>query len=291
MKRDGYTLLEILLALALTVVVLGLLGMAVDVHLRTADAGRSEVEQSQEAEILLQRLADDLRNAIPIVPGNAPLGNFQGDRNELQFDVSRMPELEEPRQATPFSQPQQPLLPPADVRTVWYLAAKPEDVRLPEKILKNRERRVLFRGESERAVFAWASQQDRTEAFRRGLKVFSPNVEAIEFTYFDGGVEYTQWDAQEKKKLPTAVRIAVASRRLWQNPAATAVPGEDLEKTPAVFEILVDLPNGRSTLAQTAAAIGSTPAASSSNSQQSNSQQGGSGGQSSGGSSTGGSGS
>jgi type II secretory pathway pseudopilin PulG len=68
MRRNAFTLLEVVLALALGAVTLGILGMAVDIHLTAADTGRAEVEQAQLARTLLHRIADDLRAAPPYSP-------------------------------------------------------------------------------------------------------------------------------------------------------------------------------------------------------------------------------
>jgi hypothetical protein len=57
-------LLELLLALSLTVVVLALVNMAVDVHLRSLDTRRNQLEEAQLARSILRMIADDLRGTI-----------------------------------------------------------------------------------------------------------------------------------------------------------------------------------------------------------------------------------
>ncbi len=63
-RSHGFTLLEVLLALALTALILVALGMAVDFHFRVLDTGRAHVEEAQLARVLLRRIADDLRGAV-----------------------------------------------------------------------------------------------------------------------------------------------------------------------------------------------------------------------------------
>ncbi|MHC4406314.1 MAG: prepilin-type N-terminal cleavage/methylation domain-containing protein [Planctomycetota bacterium] len=63
--RQGYTLLEVLLALALAAMVFLALAMAVDFQLRAVEAGRDGVEEAQLARVLLHRMAADLRGAVP----------------------------------------------------------------------------------------------------------------------------------------------------------------------------------------------------------------------------------
>ena len=63
--RGAFTLLEILLVFGLLAVLLGALAMAIDLHLRVAHLGRQRVEEAQLARVLLQRIADDIRGAVP----------------------------------------------------------------------------------------------------------------------------------------------------------------------------------------------------------------------------------
>jgi len=63
--RKAFTLLEILLVFGLLVVLLGALAMAIDLHLRVSHLGRQRVEEAQLARVLLQRIAEDIRGAVP----------------------------------------------------------------------------------------------------------------------------------------------------------------------------------------------------------------------------------
>ena len=60
----GFTLLELMLALSLTVIVLLAVNMAIDVHLRSLDKRRTQLEESQLARSLLRMIADDLRGTV-----------------------------------------------------------------------------------------------------------------------------------------------------------------------------------------------------------------------------------
>ena len=68
LSRRGFTLLEAILAMGLAVVVLGLVGVGINVHLTVAAKSRDQVEEAQLARVVLQRIADDLRNAVPFQP-------------------------------------------------------------------------------------------------------------------------------------------------------------------------------------------------------------------------------
>jgi uncharacterized membrane protein YgcG len=62
--RAGFTLLEVVLALGLTVVVMAAIGVAIFLHLRAVDHTRLAIERDQLARILLRRIGDDLRSAV-----------------------------------------------------------------------------------------------------------------------------------------------------------------------------------------------------------------------------------
>jgi len=64
----GFTLLEVLLTLLLASLVLVALAMAIDFQLRVVDRSRRNVEEGQLARVLLSRIANDLRGAVPYDP-------------------------------------------------------------------------------------------------------------------------------------------------------------------------------------------------------------------------------
>lgn len=63
-RRSGVTLLELILALALTVILLGAIAMAIRLNLRTLDSRRSSVEEVQLARAVLRMISEDIRSAV-----------------------------------------------------------------------------------------------------------------------------------------------------------------------------------------------------------------------------------
>jgi prepilin-type N-terminal cleavage/methylation domain-containing protein len=57
----GFTLFELILAIALAAVLLSLIGMAINLYLKRIDSGRSRVEQAQLARTILAMIAEDIR--------------------------------------------------------------------------------------------------------------------------------------------------------------------------------------------------------------------------------------
>ncbi|MBC8350421.1 MAG: prepilin-type N-terminal cleavage/methylation domain-containing protein [Planctomycetes bacterium] len=63
-RRRGFTLLELMLALGLTTVILLAISVAIDLHLRSFDSRRKQLEESQLARAILKIIADDIRNTV-----------------------------------------------------------------------------------------------------------------------------------------------------------------------------------------------------------------------------------
>src|SRR5688572_1801755 len=67
-QRTGLTLLELILALALSVLVMMAIGMAIDIHYRMFDVRRTSIEETHVARAVLRSIADDLRTAVQYIP-------------------------------------------------------------------------------------------------------------------------------------------------------------------------------------------------------------------------------
>jgi prepilin-type N-terminal cleavage/methylation domain-containing protein len=243
MKQAGFTLVEIVLALALVVVVLGLLGMAVDVHLRVADVGRKELEDTRLARMVLQRMGDDLRNAIPVTRSPSSIGCLRGNNRELQVETSRMPLLDAVQATGSSGEGSLRLAPPSDVRTVAYCVIKPGETGSLTAAGPRDRQCGLLRRECERAAFAWATQQGQDDELNRAVKVLAPEVEAIEFTYLDKSTTYREWDSAQQGKLPTAVKIAISIRPAERNARVASARATNGKSPSTVYESLVYLPN------------------------------------------------
>jgi type II secretory pathway component PulJ len=67
-RRHGFTLLEVILALALSFLVLFAITMAIDLHLRMLDKRQKEIEQSQLSRSVLRLIREDLHGAVQYSP-------------------------------------------------------------------------------------------------------------------------------------------------------------------------------------------------------------------------------
>jgi hypothetical protein len=74
--RGAFTLLEVLLALGLSLLLLGALNLALDLYRQYTTVGRDDIEQSQLARAILQKMAADIRCAVaPPKSGSAGGGS------------------------------------------------------------------------------------------------------------------------------------------------------------------------------------------------------------------------
>ena len=67
-RRSAYTLLELLLALALSALIMMAIGLALDLHLRSLERHRGQLEEAQLARAILRHIANDLRGAVRYEP-------------------------------------------------------------------------------------------------------------------------------------------------------------------------------------------------------------------------------
>ncbi len=67
-RRHAFTLLEVLLALGLTVIVMALVGSALTTTLKLVESGRVRTERDQLARAILSKISDDVRSSVRYEP-------------------------------------------------------------------------------------------------------------------------------------------------------------------------------------------------------------------------------
>ena len=85
MSRRGFTLLELTLALGLTVVLLTAVYRAMELHWQFSIAGQVEVERSQIARALLTKIAADIRSTVYRVE-SGPSGTMSATSDDTDVD-------------------------------------------------------------------------------------------------------------------------------------------------------------------------------------------------------------
>ncbi len=321
--RRGFTLLEVLLSLGLSVLLLGAIGMAVDFHLRLLDTGRAEVEQAQLARAILRRIADDLRNAIQYNPSTSTssssdtsssttsastssssdgsttessdemslddqqttdrtsnlaqatslptLPGVYGNDHELQIDVSRVPRLDQMQSmlsqdaavTSTSGVSSVPASEVGDLRTVLYFT---ENALSGAATLGGGG--GLLRREMDRASATLALEQGDSTQVQGREEPMAPEVQGLEFRYFDGTEWVETWDTTDRSGLPLAVLINLWLARPPKRSASMGLwPGEGREQGDLQqFQLLVHLPAARATTSSGSSSTSSTSTNSSSSS-------------------------
>ena len=283
--RSAYTLLEVILALALTTVILGLIGMAVYVHLGVADKSRGQVEEARLARTLLQRIAEDLRNTVPYTSGTSSTSSSSGTSTTSGsqaaagtsttsdspatsdaavpsgiYGFSRCLQMDTSRRVRPLGMAMSAegdnsqAIALGDVKTVIYSLGDPGTTTPTER---GDSQGGLYRRELDRPEYVCAIQQGQTDLLTQDTTVLASEVVDMQFTYYDGTTATDTWDSSVQGKLPSAIRVAIVLRRAVgkASPAGAAAD----HTTTAIYDMLVDLPNSPVQSSQTASQSSQSP--------------------------------
>lgn len=242
--RRGFSLLELILALALSGLILFAVGMAIDLHLRVLSVRRTHVEEAQVARAVLRMIADDLRGAVRRVEMDTssvqlpdveipeelegfdeesltgeeeedsseiadtvippPVPGLYGNMLEIQVDVSRLPRLDEFQSMMAPDAMAAATDIPSDLKTVSYYVAPADPSATSLNASGGLVRRVL-----DRAVMQYAGSFGDLSIADASAQVIAPEVTSIQFQYFDGVGWYPEWDSDALGGLPLAVEIVI----------------------------------------------------------------------------------
>jgi hypothetical protein len=320
--RSGVTLLELMLALALTGVVIVAIGMAIDLNLRTLDSRRAEIERAQLAQAVLRHIAMDLQNAViyePLdmskVPQMASEGDVMGlaedagmsdpldeaglldesglglddtlsentldiantvaptsepglfgNQYELQVDVSHLPRVDQYERMFAGATESVVADIPSDVKTVaYYLNSGIVDsagagvagvdstagsAMTAMAGMTGTGGSGLVRRAMDRAVTAWASQSGSLDTQVTYGDLLAPEVNYLEFRYFDGTQWLTEWDSATLGGLPVAVEITIGIDPAYGLDQASADVAQMRElsmsdMTEYMFRLVVRIPTAK----------------------------------------------
>jgi prepilin-type N-terminal cleavage/methylation domain-containing protein len=348
--RRGFTLLEVLLALGLSVLLLAAMGLAIEFHLRLLDTGRAEVEQAQLARAILRRIADDLRNALQYTP-SAPsssatsssssssaaasststtdssptsessdesmledsqtadrtsnlanatslpaLPGIYGNDHELQIDVSRLPRLDQMQTLLSSEAASGSMSGTSsaasggmsDLRTVLYYAESSGSAALGPAVSASGS--GLQRRDMDRTTAALAVQQGESLQTQGKEEPMAPEVQEIQFRYFDGTEWVDTWDTTDRSGLPLAVQIGIWLAYPQNSRRRAAAAAGEMSEDRRMYQLMVHLPAARATTSASASGTDSTSSNASTNSSSTGSSSSGTtSGSTSSGSSSGGS--
>ncbi|QDT68716.1 Pseudopilin GspJ [Planctomycetes bacterium MalM25] len=226
MSRRGFSLLELVLAISLSVTLVALLGFAFQVHLSRLDSSRSTIEQAQVARAVLDRIASDLR-ATTMAPTQDLSEAMASAEAAGQFNVDEVDQTQEDADAGEdlASETDAPpgvngLLDRLTIdhrlmrQTLTTTAENPTPaaradagwVQVEYRLSADPNAPGLIRTESARDAVVWRIEQGQPAALSAP---FASEVQAVAFRYFDGDQWLEMWDMGEEETLPLAVEVKV----------------------------------------------------------------------------------
>lgn len=277
--RAGYTLLELLLALGLSVVVFSAVGAGVQIYLVALTKQQAMVEQKQVARALLAMIGNDLRAGIQykatdysgldnliqtqtmMLTGGAAAEEEEeepesliveeevsfrptmlGSSNVLMIDISRLPRLDQynPLVASAEDEVQSP----SDIKSLSYFVSLSEGgVESAIEFQPNKAPGGLYRREIDRAVAEYRGETDLMLAPDEFTRLIANEVVDISFQYFDGEDWQSEWDSVESGGFPVAIEV-----NIMIDPVRSAAGSQDYtidQSDPdqmQIFRTVVDLP-------------------------------------------------
>ncbi len=250
--RGGFTLLELTLALGLTIVLLTAVYRAMEIHWQFSVAGQIEVERSQIARALLSQIAADIRSTAYRVeqpststastdtndtdtsddssdtsvadttaseftdPADAFSTNATGvfgDNQSLTLHVSRPDSLKE----SPTGDLADALM-QGDLKSVSYFLAGGESglassVSNPLSEVETDDGiEGLARMSGDRFAVIQAADVGDSAEVASQVKLLAPEINFLSFDYHDGYEWLTEWDSSTEERLPTAIGVTIGFR-------------------------------------------------------------------------------
>ncbi len=270
-RRSAFTLLEVVLTLSMAVVLMALVGAALQFYTTNISVRDADVRRVHLASSILQMISDDLRAALqgstfdsttletflkaaaPTDAGAATaaldpaaaatLGTSAadettaespdlvtstltltkpgliGNQSQLQFDISRLPRLEQWTQT--FSTTPGVIADiPSDTKTVTYYVQAagtiagvmdPLQGYLPTAESGGTQAAAggLVRREIDRAASNWATESGGLTGLMMTGDLIATEVTSISFEYYDGSIWQMQWNSDDAGNMPQAVRITL----------------------------------------------------------------------------------
>ncbi len=286
-QRVGFTLVEVMLSLALCIVITGLLAAASQMYLMNIQVERNELTRSRAARAVLQVMAFDLRAAVQYKPVDetaldesiadaeealaAAAGEegqaeeepveeeeeqvveqpgLAGGPNSISFDISRLPRRDQFAPVVDGKTGRVVSIPSEILNIQYMVGTVEEDTNSGNDTQPDSGPRIgLLRMEFDRAAKRFADQGGGPVS---GFEMMAEEVKGLAFRYYDGDQWYSEWDSNEMRTLPVAVEITLQvdprTAEVVQQQARTG----DLEAAFAMqeYRTVVHLP-----VAESAAAI------------------------------------
>lgn len=237
--RSGFTLLEMLITVALFVTVMSMTFSFYSRVLATRESGDQQSRNAQLARVVLSRIVDELRQTSGFVAGFGP--GVYGGRDRVEINTVTIPDrkLSERRTVRDARLPAQFDL----VQVRYYIAWDDENVDTngnPRALgLVRRENRTYLRD----VVFSTDKQAAATAADAEVAvkeELYAPEIKYLEVLYFDGARWWDKWELTQGNTLPQMVQVTVGFVPELPESQQLKVVDENFLKRPEELEPLPD---------------------------------------------------
>ena len=239
-NREGFTLLEVVLAIGLSVTLLALLATAIDLYLVRVDSDRSKVEAAQLARTLMNQIADDIRAVSYYDPDGESSADSQGGSDPNSSSTSGALDSDETSQVQGIFGTATELRIDRSSRWNWLRTAREidpteatgqEDMPMTVGYVFNDGERLLtdqlaamgvptdaalpgYSGlyRQQTPTPAWLYQANESGVSLSSVaqvepELLAPEVLSLQFRYFDGEQLLDSWDSAVQEGLPVAIEI------------------------------------------------------------------------------------
>lgn len=267
LSRSGFTLLEVLTALALSVLLIAAIYSGLDLCYRYSETGREEVERAQVARAVLRQIERDLRGVLYHPPsetsssssatstsstsesGSGTAGSTSSSTGATEIAATEdagvaaasglfgnsntlMLHVSHPMREQAFGLVDTAHIQSrgSDLLTVAYFVGGTGTGSL-QSLVKTPG---LLRMQGERLALSLADQQSNLNTLAAAAQSLAPEVIAIEFQYFDGFNWRSNWDSTVFSGLPRAIKVAIELSPPAEGPNRKSAASETLKLTTVV---------------------------------------------------------
>jgi prepilin-type N-terminal cleavage/methylation domain-containing protein len=189
---------------------------------------------------------------MPAESGPSVVVGLYGSATQLQFDISRLPRVD---QYQSLETDDGSLQVPSDIKTVVYFLASEESTvgagafAMTEAVQPSTTGagRGLMRAESDRAVSAYGELNGSSDSLFAGARLLAAEVTSVQFQYFDGTEWLTEWNSDDLGGLPTAIEVllTIGAPQSGSESSASPMMAQPLDAvSQPTYRMVVHLPVG-----------------------------------------------
>ena len=195
-----------------------------------------------------------------------------GGANWLQVDVSRLPRLDQ-YMISPAASPNAMVNRPSEIKSVFYYLAGSGQALPPAlaNAMAGGDNQGLMRREADRLTTVWQTSGGGGQVGTgQAAEALAPEVQQLEFRYFNGATYSTSWDSYAYGCLPRAIEIRMtladipASGPNAASSATRTLAQQNQPGNPAEYRIVVPIPAWKPPPLETTTSTSSTSGSSNS---------------------------